>query len=323
MSFLRRTSNRNDRQSRRSDRGSISVVAAVSMVPLLAVGAVLVDSGRTLAERQQLQSAVEAAALRGAYQRISGGSGCADAAGSVAAAVNVTPSVTCLENDSLVVVDATARRSLTLGGLVGRSEATISASTGVTIGAATAMIGVRPLGLCAEHPEFEAWVASQFTDTSTHRINIESDGSLCAGQAPGNWGILDLDGGANSNADTQDWINSGYSGEVRTLSTIGGDPGIPTPAIGIDSIFGIPITIPVFSDVTANGQGATYTIVGFVGIVVESAVLNGAAADRHLIVRFTTDHGTSIATGCCTGLAEVNGGIAAARICSLDESGVC
>lgn len=305
------------------DRGSISAVAAVSAVPLLMLGAVLVDSGRTLAERLQLQSAVEAAALSGAQNQINGGPGCADAAADVAAAVTVTPVVDCDAGTGFVRVAATATRSLTFGELVGRSDATISASAQAMIGGATSLRGVRPLALCAEHPAFEQWIASGFTDTTTRRIDIETDGTLCAGQVPGNWGMLDLDGGANANADIQEWINAGYDGDVRTLSTIDGDPGIPTPAISIDDIYGEPITIPVFSDVTANGQAASYTIVGFVGLVVEAATLTGPASDRHLLVRFTTDPGDSIRRGCCVGPGEIHGGITAARICSLDDMGEC
>ena len=56
--------------TRRFDDGSISVLAVMGAVPLLALGAVLADSGRTLAERLALQSAVEAAALSGAYEQL-------------------------------------------------------------------------------------------------------------------------------------------------------------------------------------------------------------------------------------------------------------
>jgi hypothetical protein len=306
-----------------SDRGSITVIAAVSLVPLLVMATVVVDAGRTRAERQQLQTAVEFAALGAGYDRINGGSGCAGVPDAVAGAVSSTPTVTCSETGELIVVGASVTRSLTFPGLVGRSDATVSASTGVKLGGTSAMTGLRPLALCGEHPGFEAWVASGFTDSNLHRVDVESDGSTCAGQAPGNWGMLDLDGGSNANSDTQEWINSGFPGEIQTFSQIDGDPGIPTPAIGIDEIYQTPVAIPVFADVTANGQGASYTIVGFVGIVIESAVLNGPAAQRHLMVRFTTEVANAATRRCCTGPGEVHGGLTAARICSLDDMGVC
>lgn len=309
--------------NRRFDDGSISVLAVMGAVPLLALGAVLADSGRTLAERLALQSAVEAAALSGAYEQLAGGSGCSNAATDVAAAVSVTPTVNCNATSSVVTVEASAVRQLTFGELFGRSDATISASASAVSGGVTALQGVRPLALCAEHPGFQQWVDSGYTDTTSHRVNVESDGTQCAGQVPGNWGMLDLDGGANSNADTQEWITNGFPGEIHASSTLDGDPGIPTPAISIDDVLGVPITIPVFSGVTMNGQAASYTVVGFVGLVVESAVLNGPASERHVIVRFTTDPGDSIQRGCCVGIGEVNGGITGARICSLDEMGAC
>lgn len=307
----------------RSDRGSISAIAAIGMVPILVLGAVLADSGRTLAERLALQSAVEAAALSGAYEQLSGGLACSNAAAEVTASLSATPTVSCHATVSVVTVEASVTRQLTFGELVGRSDTTISASASAVTGGVTALLGVRPLALCAEHPGFQQWINSGFTDASTHRIDVESDGTQCAGQVPGNWGMLDLDGGANSNADIQAWINSGFPQEIRTSVTLDGDPGIPTPAISIDDILEQPITIPVFSEVTLHGQAAAYTIAGFVGLVVESAVLNGPASERHLLVRFTTDPGDSIRRGCCAGVGEIHGGIAGARICSLDDVGAC
>ena len=73
----------------RFDRGSISVIAAIGMVPVLVLGSSC-RFGSHLAERLALQSAVEVAALSGAYEQLSGGLACSNAAAEVTAALRNT-----------------------------------------------------------------------------------------------------------------------------------------------------------------------------------------------------------------------------------------
>ena len=59
-----------------SDRGSISVLFAIAVLPVLAMTAVVADVGMVHAKRQELQTGVEAAALASAARLAAGSSAC-------------------------------------------------------------------------------------------------------------------------------------------------------------------------------------------------------------------------------------------------------
>lgn len=309
------------------DSGTIAVLMAIAMVPIVGLFAVVVDAGRVTAERQQLQTAVESAALAGAIDRRAGLSACATATTQINNSVDNTPTVTCSTTGTAtagtVTVSASTTSALSLGALFGRSSATIATTAGVRTGGATVVAGVRPLSICAEHPALQAWIASAFTDTTTYTVGIESDGATCAGDTPGNWGVLDLDGGSNSTAITQEWLDNGYDGELSVPSLIDGDPGIPSPAFDLSNIIGQPIVVPIFANATDTGQNAQFSIVGVVGIIIDDATLNGPTGGRHVRLRFTTDTGTATPTGCCTTGTQIDAGVTAARLCNLDGIGDC
>jgi len=309
------------------DEGTIAVLVAIALVPIIGLFAVVVDAGRVTAERQQLQTAVEAAALAGAIDRQEGIAACSSATTYVESSVGSGPAVSCSTTGTttagIVTVGASTTSALSLGALFGRSSATISATAGARTGGATAVTGVRPLSICAEHPALQAWISSGFTDTASYTIGIEPDGTTCGGDISGNWGVLDFDSGSNSTAVTQEWINNGYDGEVSVPSTVDGDPGIPSPAFDLTNVVNQPIVVPVFANATDTGQNAKFSVIGFVGIVIEDFTLNGAASERNLLVRFTTDTGAATTTGCCTTDGQVNAGVTAARLCNLDGKGDC
>jgi Flp pilus assembly protein TadG len=66
----------NASQLNHSDRGSISVLFAVAVLPMLAMTAVVADVGMVHAKRQELQTGVEAAAIAGAAKLARGSSAC-------------------------------------------------------------------------------------------------------------------------------------------------------------------------------------------------------------------------------------------------------
>ena len=104
------------------------------------------------------------------------------------------------------------------------------------------------------------------TSTDVYQIFVESDGVSCGGDVPGNWSMIDFDGGSNSNSELQDQSSTATNQEVVLPATLSGDPGIPTPSINIDSLIGTTITIPVFSDARSSGAGSEYDLDGFVGL---------------------------------------------------------
>lgn len=308
------------------DTGSIAVIVALAIVPMFAVLAAVVETGTVMFRRQELQTGIESAALHAAEEWLDGHAPCANASADIdrnlnaASVVNVACTSTGTGLGGTVTIAANTSTNLTLGSLIGRESATISSSATVAVGSPAAITGLRPLALCAQHPALAAWITSGFTDETIHPIRVESDGATCGGDVPGNWAMMDFDGGSNSNATLQSWVVNGYSGEVTVPSTVSGDPGIPTPAIDIDVLIGSIITLPVFDSARLNGSTAEFDLDGFVSVEILDVVMTGAAANRHIDLRFVTNTAGESATD-STGNNHY--GISSWRLCALDGNGTC
>lgn len=315
----------NTSQLANSDRGSISVLFAVAVLPMLAMTAVVADVGMVHTKRQELQTGVEAAALASAARLAGGSSACVGYDAVISANVNSLTSLTfsCTTSNSatndVVTVGAEASATLAFSQLLGRSDASITSTASVKVGPAGSAVGLRPIAICAQHPALQNWISSGMTSTATYTIFMESDGTTCGGDVPGNWSMVDFDGGSNSNSELQDRVVNGYQSEIALPVTLNGDPGIPTPSIDIDSLIGATITIPVFSDARSNGAGSEYDLDGVVGVEILNVVMTGAASQRHLDVRFTTQ---TLGEG-ITGGTAANYGSNSFQICSLEGTGDC
>ncbi len=116
--------------------------------------------------------------------------------------------------------------------------------------------------------------------------------------SPGNFGILDLDGGSNSNAETAYWIENGYDGIFiipETGINVEGDPGISGGSLNgaINLRLGDTVLFPVFDQVTEQGANTIYRVVDLVGGIITGFQLTGAVSSRHLtveIVEFTAQN---------------------------------
>lgn len=312
-------------QPNSSDRGSISVLFAVAVLPMLAMAAVVADVGMVHAKRQELQTGVEAAAIAGAAKLAAGSSPCVGYDSIINANVSSFESLSthCSTSGTaahdVVTVAAEASTTLTFSQLIGRSEASITSTASVKVGPSRSAIGLRPIAICADHPALQEWISSGMTSTATYTIFVESDGMTCGGDVPGNWSMIDFDGGSNSNSELQDRIVNGYQSKIVLPTTLNGDPGIPTPSVDIDTLIGSTITIPVFSDARSNGAGSEYDLDGFASIEIVDVVMTGAASQRHIDVRFTTQTlGEGLAGGVATGY-----GSQSFQICSLEGTGDC
>jgi Flp pilus assembly protein TadG len=308
------------------DTGSIAVIVALAIVPMFAVLAAVVEGGTVMIRRQELQTGVEAAALHAAEEWLDGRAPCAGVETDIARNHNATSAinVSCTASGSSyggsITITADTSTDLTLGTLIGRDAASISSSATVAVGNPAALIGLRPLALCAQHPALASWITSGFTDDTIHTIRVESNGTTCGGDVPGNWAMMDFDGGSNSNATLQNWVVNGYPGEVIVPSSVPGDPGIPTPAIDVDVLIGSVITLPVFDSARLNGSTAEFDLNGFVSVEVIDVVMTGAAASRHIDLRFVTDTAGESVTD-SSGFNHY--GISSWRLCALDGNGTC
>jgi len=315
--------NHNTSALHHSDKGSISVLFAIAALPMLAITAVVADVGMVHAKRQELQTGVEASAIAGAAKLTAGSPACSGYTENISANLtSLSPIATQCSisgtSNNVVTISAEASTPLAFSQLLGKTEASISSTASVKVGASRSAMGLRPLAICADHPALQEWLSTGMMST-TYTIFVESDGASCSGSVPGNWSMIDFDGGSNSNSELQDRIVNGYQSEIVLPVTLNGDPGIPTPSIDIDLLIGDTITIPVFSAARSNGASSEYDLDGLVAIEVVDVVMTGAAAQRHVDVRFIKRTlGEGLAGGPVT-----NYGSQSFQICSLEGKGNC
>lgn len=121
----------------------------------------------------------------------------------------------------------------------------------------------------------------------------------------GNWGLLDLDGGANAASDLVDWIANGYDGVVTIDPDEGrwieGTPGINASIKNAAiSRIGDQIIMVVYDDVRAVGANTEYHCVGFLIATLTEVVLTGQPSNQRLVARvegLTRMHGIVAGAG--------------------------
>ena len=130
---------------------------------------------------------------------------------------------------------------------------------------------------------------------------------LNSGLAPGNRGTVDLGSANNSTNDLKRQIIHGLNSYDMSFFPdnkitfnqngalfLNGDTGISAGIqSALESIIGQVRAIPIFIEVTGQGNNATYTIVKFVGIRVIAVNLSGGPKKRYLKVQpavFSDNH---------------------------------
>jgi len=311
------------------DRGAVSAIVALAILPIIGVTAVGVDSGRVWVDRQRVQTAAEASAMSAAANWSATGTACDGFSTSlVGSNAGATTTYTCTttgtRTNGVVTVAAKKNVSAMFGSIIGRSSTDVSSTASVKVAALSSAPEVRPTAICAGNPALVEWEHSGFSGTKTYTMGIQQDDDddgyegIC-GRVPGNWAVLDFDGGSNRNVDTQRWIDEGYEDDVEVDRDFSGDPGIPSPSLNIDQLTGKTVIMPVYDRATGTGATASYHISGFVGVTVVSAKLSGAASQRNMKVKFTPIQVSG--AGCSK--AASNYGAVTWKPCSLDGNGVC
>lgn len=122
---------------------------------------------------------------------------------------------------------------------------------------------------------------------------------LNSGLAPGNRGTVDLGSANNSTNDLKRQIVDGLNAydlsffpdskiqfNANGALYLNGDTGISAGIENaLESIIGQVRAIPVFIEVTGQGNNATYTIVKFAGVRIMDVKLSGGPKKRHLTVQ--------------------------------------
>jgi hypothetical protein len=306
------------------DRGSIAIIAALVFVPLSLMLAVVVDSGRVWVSRQRLQTGVEAAAVASGAEWAAGGAKCSATATAYVSADGASPhNIACstsgTSTSGVVTMQATERVSLLFARLLGRDSAEVDAATAVRIGAAQSVSGLRPFGLCVDHPSIARWIAGGMTAGVSETIRFQAPNQKCGGDVSGNWGVLDFNGGSNTTGEIREWVESGYDGYIEVGDVISGSPGAPSTSVNPNAMVGQSILLPLFSEPRGGGNSAQYKIVGFAQAFVQAVRFSGGEAQRSITIRF--ERGT--ASGSSSGFGGVNYGLVTWNVCSFDSFGEC
>lgn len=321
---------------RRNDDGAISVIFAVSFVGLIGFMAMAIDMGVVYVARRELNQATDAAALAAAQEVALGSPGCPVVAvdyldSNVSGATLVDCQHDALsfdddnpfDNDREVSVVASKVVQLNFAGVFGHSTSTVHSTSEAEFGPLKAATGLRPFGLCSESPGFRAWQASGHSTTATFRIDYTKDSPTdCGTETPGNWGLIDFNGGANSNAELSSWVASGYPGEVEIPNWTPGDTGAFSNPLNIGGIVGQQIFLPVFDQVNGNGSNASFHLQGIVAVKITDFQANGSESQRFIRIQFQQ---AVVSGGCCDDDdgALLNTGLLGVRLCRFDNAGHC
>jgi len=309
------------------DRGAVAAIVCVIMVVAIGGAAFAVDSGNLWQTRRNLNTVSDAAALGAAQEFAFDRDGCATVDDELATANNPDAVVTeCTDHPDgdagYVTVSVQETVEFAFAKIFGMETSDVTSTTHVRYGYATAAQGLRPMGLCIEaNPQFSAWLNlpdGPTADSAVIRVFYNKDHpDACGGEAPGNWGLLDFNGGSNSNAELKDWVANGYTGWVNVGEQVEGDPGAFGNSLDIDQLEGQTFTIPVFDEVSGTGANTQFHIISFVTVELVDVNDTGSQADRYMDLIFKP--GILIGGRCCSSTGTDTGD-RAQEICGVDPS---
>jgi len=308
----------------RDERGAVAVIVAICLVVIFGFAAYAVDAGRAWTSRRHLVTAADAGALAGAKGYAEGTNGCTSAGASVTANHDTAKMTTCNPKavdttHGYVTVQAEATLDYVFAPIFGQKSKDVTATTTARWGIPRSVAGLRPFGLCIEaNQQLKDWLAHPVGTSPVDRIPFGKDQPSACGSAPGNWGVVDFDGGANSNNDTKTWTLSGYPGSVSVGDTVSGDTGAFSNSLDAGLSYlqasGGTFALPVFDTIAQPGANAKMHIVAFVLVKLVGYRVTGNQAARYLDVIFTN----SIVSGSCCAVGGIDTGARAIRICDVN-----
>jgi Flp pilus assembly protein TadG len=316
------------------DRGAIAITAALCLTVIFGFTALSVDLGNQWQHRRGLITSTDAAALAAAQEYALGGTGCDVVAGSYVTANNsdatmnaCTPSPLANDVSGSVKVAAETTVNYLFAPVIGFNQKVVTSSTTARWGIPKALNGLRPLGLCDVAldgvAEYMAWLSAGLVGSSEPaKIPYgKSNANDCNGgsNVPGNWGILDFDGGSNSNNDTKEWVENGFPGAISTDDWVEGDPGAfsPSLAASLDALMDVgTFGLPLFSQASGNGANATFEVSSFVSVTLVGYKVNGSSSSRYLEVIFER----ATLTGECCDNSAVDRGVRVMQICATEAT---
>ena len=286
---------------RRDERGVVAVIAALMLTALVGMAALVVDLGWLYVVRGELQNAADAGALAGVVEIAMNGLGAAEEMAVSYATQPAQYHLTQPVPDSGAVdvsFPAIDRMRVKVGPItvptifarvLGIGTADVSALAVARM--SNLIIGVGPdhlLPFGVRRGAVDSDGDGLYDIGSTVEFSLDPDG-------PGNFGLLDFNGGSNSNRERRDMIENGYDDSfVIPQSTgyieVGGRPDIPGNSLSsaIQSRIGERVLLPVFDQVTGEGTNSSFRVVDFVGGIIQSFQLTGDQSERHITIQVDT-----------------------------------
>ena len=242
------------------ERGAVSVVVALLMIPLLGFAAISIDVAHLYLVRQQLQTGADAAALAVAQDCARGSCGSSSTTAQTMLSQNLragTAQPTVTLASGRVQVAAATTVSNYFAPVLGVKTSQVGARSTVRYGAPTGGRAVLPLAFSwCEWKQQTDGVSS--TTAHVTYLTKTSGTTGCTGpsnnEVPGGFGWLT--------------VNSGTCGTKTTLGNIiMSDPGNSVPTgcstSSFSSLVGSTVLLPLFDDSSGTGSGATYRIYGY------------------------------------------------------------
>lgn len=248
------------------ERGAVSTIVALLMVPLIGCAAIAIDVAGLWAERQQLQTGADAGALAIAQDCARGSCGTpAQTAQNLVTANHhggaAQASVT-LSSGRVHVLTTTTSQHL-FAPVLGHDSTGVSASASVTWGAPTGGAAVLPLAF--SWCEFAAQTGGGLpSGTTTRTIKFtKSSGTTCTGPSsnviPGGFGWIDPGAGGCTSTAT--------IGQTLWSSTGVAIPGGCTTADFV-KVQNRTVLLPVFDKAGDSGSNAWYHLYGYAAFTV-------------------------------------------------------
>ncbi len=295
----KKTTSRIEKIANNDESGATIVIFALSITMIIGIAGLVVDGGSFWSQERNLATVSDAAALAGAEEYIATGNGCSEAETFANLNHDNLSNVSCVVNTSggqgSITVTVQSQVRLNFMGALGFSNPTAESVTVVEWEQPEAA-GVRPFGTCADNADIAAWLANP-TAPTTVRIFFDESVAACGNGVPGNWGSIDFNGGANTNAGTIDWIQNGYNGPISTTPVtdpcgsntegcISGDTGSfsgsHNSALRDLRDSGETFESPLFSAISGNGSGADIRLSHIVEVRLVGYKVNGNSAGRYV-----------------------------------------
>ncbi len=323
----------------RDERGAVAVVVAVLLVVLLGFTALVIDFGWLFVVNSELQNGADAGCLAGVV-----GLGLNDTSLAENTAITYATELSQYRlNNPAPKADAV---TVTIGGVLGPEtlQVQIRRTSDTTAGAVPTIfarawgkdtmttdviagctldrciIGAGP-GNLIPYAIHQDWLLERDTDgdgaaDGTHNAYPKDF-------SESQFGLVDFDGGENSNQEIKDWIHDGYDGilvleEDCDCIYMEADPGISGGSVNrvieyridyaplvlmpvfTEVIEGEPVEVPILDPITGEPTGeyemviqaaeTIFKVVDFVAGKIVSSKLTGAQEDRELMIDFDTNY---------------------------------